>query len=197
MKQTKCYDRLIINSRVFDCEGNESIFLFHKNQLEEVAFNNEAYSYAQCFRLNDDGDMEIAEDIITEDDFDELYYEADENDNKESIEFFETFYDDEPKGFVKACWDNHDHYFRLSSQHGIGTSYYFFDTDDEVISGVCYEADYCIEHDYPNTCQQSFFKFIADDGREFYIKRTSPFFSDMQDDCFEIITKEEFKEFEK
>lgn len=197
MKQTKYYNRLILNSEVFDSEGNERIFLFHANQLEEVAFNNESYSYAKCFRLNEDGYMERAEDILYEDDFDELYYEADETDDKEIIEYFETLYDDEPKGFVKACWDNHDHYLRLSSQHGIGTSYYYFDTDVEVISGVCYKADCFIEQDYPNTCHQSFSKFVAEDGREFYIKRTSPFFADMQDDSFEIITKEEFEEFEK
>lgn len=194
MRKTKHYNRLIINSEVFDCEGNERIFLFHSKQFKEIAFNDE---YAQCFRINEDGYMEIAEDVLYEDDFNELYYEADETDNKESIEFFETLYDDEPKGFVKACWDNHEHYLRLSSQHGLGTSYYFFDTYDEVISGVCYEADYCIEQDYPNTCHQSFFKFVAEDGREFYIKRTSPFFADMKDDCFEIITKEEFEEYEK
>lgn len=57
MKQTKYYNRLILNTEVFDSEGNERIFLFHANQLEEVAFNDESYSYAQCFRLNDDGDM--------------------------------------------------------------------------------------------------------------------------------------------
>lgn len=197
MEKTKYYNRLIINSEVFDCEGNERIFLFHANQLEEVAFNNEAYSYAQCYRVNEDGYMERAEDILNEDDFDDLYYEADETDNKESIEFFETLYDDEPKGFVKACWDNHDHYLRLSSQHGINTSYYDFDEEVEVISGVCYESEYIVEQDYPNTCHQNFFKFVADDGREFYIKRTSPFFSDEQDDSFELITKEEFEEYEK
>lgn len=197
MKQTKYYNRLILNTEVFDCEGNERIFLFHANQLEEVAFNNESYSYAQCFRLNDDGDMEIAEDVLYEDDFDELYYEADENDNKESIKFFETFYDDEPKGFVKACWDNHDHYLRLSSPHGINTSYYSFDTDVEVISGVCYEADYYIGQEYPNTEHQNFFKFVADDGREFYIKETYPFFTDEHDYIFEVITKEDFEKYEK
>lgn len=196
MEKTKYYNRLIINSGISDSEEYERIFLFHANQLEEVAFNNEAYSYAQCYRVNEDGYMERAEDILNEDDFDELYYEADENDDKESIEYFETLYDDELKGFVKACWDNHDHYLRLSSQHGIGASYYSFDTDVDVISGVCYKADYCIEQDYPNTCEQSFFKFVADDGREFYIKKTSPFFSDEQDDYFEIITKEEFEEHE-
>lgn len=197
MEKTKYYSRLIINSGISDCDENERIFLFHANQLDVIAFNNEAYSYAQCYRLNEDGYMEIAEDVLYENDFDKLYYEADGTDDKKIIEFFETLYDDEPKGFVKACWDNHDHYLRLSSQHGINTSYYSFDTDVYVINGVCYEADYCIEQDYPNTCQQSFFKFVADDGREFYIKRTSPFFADEQDDYFEIIAKEEFEEFEK
>lgn len=187
---------MIINSDAFDCDGDERIFLFHENNLETVSFNDESYSYAQCFRLNEDGYMEKAEDILYEDDFDELYYEADETDDEENIEFFETMYDDDPKGFVKACWDNHDHYLRLSSQHGINTSYYSFDTDAEVINGVCYEADYFIEQDYPNTCHQNFFKFVAEDGREFYIKKTSPFFADEHDDFFEIITKEEFEEYE-
>ena len=197
MEKTNHYNRLIINSEVFDCEGNERIFLFHSKQFKEIAFNDESYSYAQCFRINEDGYMERAEDVLYEDDFDELYYEADENDDKEIIEYFETLYDDEPKGFVQACWDNHDHYLRLSSQHGINTSCYDFYTDVEVISGVCYEADYYIGQEYPITCHQNLFKFVADDGREFYIKRTSPFFADMQDDCFKIITKEEFEEFEK
>lgn len=194
MEKTKYYNRLIINSETLDCEGNERIFLFHANQLEEIAYNNEAYSYAQCYRVNEDGYMEKAEDFLNEDDFDELYYEADETDK--DVEMFETLYDDEPKPFVKASWYNHDHYFRLYSQHGINTSYYYFDTDIEVISGVCYEANYIVERDYPHTENQNFFKFVADDGREFYIKKTSPFFADEQDDFCEIITKEEFEEYE-
>ena len=133
MEKTKYYNRLIINSGIADCEWNERVFLFHANQLGVIAFNNEAYSYAQCYRLNDDGYMGIAEDVLYENDFDELYYEADETDDKKIVEFFETLYDDEPKGFVKACWYNHDHYLRLSSQHGINTSYYYFDTDVEII----------------------------------------------------------------
>ena len=141
--------------------------------------------------------MEIAEDVLHEDDFDELYYKAYENDDKEIIEFFETLYDDEPNGFVKACWDNHDHYLRLSSRHGINTSFYDFDEDVEINNGFCYEADYTIEKDYPNTCHQRFLKFVAYDGREFYIKETYPFFTDEQDYIFEVITKEDFEKYEK
>ena len=196
MEKANFYNQLIINSGISDCEGNERIFLFHRDELEEVAFNNEAYSYAQCYRLNDDGYMERADDVLYEDDFDDLYYEADETDNKESIGFFETLYDDEPKGFVKACWNNHDHYLRLSSHHGINTSCYDLDEDVDVINGVCYGANYVIVQNYPNTCHQNFFKFVAEDGRDFYIKKTSPFFADEQDYFFELITKEEFEKYE-
>lgn len=197
MKKATRYNRLIINSGILDCEGSERVFLFRSSQLKEVVYNDEDYGYAKCYRLNEYGYMEIANDILREDDFDELYYKADENDDKEIIEFFETLYDYELNGFVKACWDNHYHYLLLSSQHGTNTSFYDFDEGVEVISGVCYESDYCIEQDYPNTEHQYFFKFVADDGREFYIKETYPFFTDEHDYIFEVITKEDFEKYEK
>lgn len=53
--------------------------------------------------------MVKANDILYEQDFDALYYAADESDKPESIEMFETPYDDEPQPFVKADWGNHDH----------------------------------------------------------------------------------------
>ena len=84
MTQTK-YNRLIINSGISDSEGCERIFLFRASNLRTVAFNNEAYSYAQCYRLNDDGYMERAEDVLWEDDFDELYYESVDVTRKKSI----------------------------------------------------------------------------------------------------------------
>ena len=192
MIQTK-YNRLIINSGISDCEGCERIFLFRASNLQTVAFNNEAYSYAQCYRLNDDGYMEKAEDILREDDFDELYYEADETDK--DVEMFETLYDDEPKPFVRADWNNHDHYLRLESEHGINTSEYSFDESVEIIEGVCYDLPYYIEQDYPGTPFQNFFKFVSNDGKEYYIKETHPFFIDEHDYIYELITKEEFEEY--
>ena len=192
MIQTK-YNRLIINSGISDCEGCEKIFLFRASNLQTVAFNNEAYSYAQCYRLNDDGYMEKAEDILWEDDFDELYYEADETDK--DVEMFETLYDDEPKPFVRADWNNHDHYLRLESEHGINTSEYSFDESVEIIEGVCYDLPYYIEQDYQGTPFQNFFKFVSNDGKEYYIKETHPFFIDEHDYIYELITKEEFEEY--
>ena len=192
MTQTK-YNRLIINSGISDGEGCERIFLFRASNLRTVAFNNEAYSYAQCYRLNEDGYMERAEDVLWEDDFDELYYEADETDK--DVEMFETLYDDEPKPFVKADWNNHDHYLQLTSEHGINTSEYSFDESVEIIEGVCYDSQYYIEQDYPGTPFQNFFKFVSNDGKEYYIKETHPFFIDEHDYIYELITKEEFEEY--
>lgn len=187
------YDRLIINSGIADCEGRGMIFLFRASNLRSVAFNNEAYSYAQCYRLNEDGYMETAEDVLWEEDFDELYYEADETDK--DVEMFETLYDDEPKPFVKADWNNHDHYLRLTSEHGINTSEYYFDESVEIIEGVCYDSQYYIEQDYPGTPFQNFFKFVSNDGKEYYIKETHPFFIDEHDYIYELITKEEFEKY--
>ena len=192
MTQTK-YNRLIINSGISDSEGCERIFLFRASNLRAVAFNNEAYSYAQCYRLNDDGYMERAEDVLWEDDFDELYYEADETDK--DVEMFETLYDDEPKPFVKADWNNHDHYLQLTSEHGTNTSEYSFDESVEIIEGVCYDSQYYIEQDYPDTPFQNFFKFVSNDGKKYYIKETHPFFIDEHDYIYELITKEEFEEY--
>ena len=192
MIQTK-YNRLIINSGISDGEGSERIFLFRASNLRAVAFNNEAYSYAQCYRLNEDDYMETAEDVLWEEDFDELYYEAHETDK--DVEMFETLYDDEPKPFVKADWNNHDHYLQLTSEHGINTSEYSFDESVEIIEGVCYDSQYYIEQDYPDTPIQDFFKFVSNEGKEYYIKETHPFFIDEYDYIYELITKEEFEEY--
>lgn len=196
MKKYNRYNRLIINSGITDGEGAERIFLLNKDSLTEVAFNNEAYSYAQCYRIDENGYMDRAEDILYEEDFDKLYYKADETDPKEAIEMFETLYDDDPQPFVKAAWDNHDHYLSFEFQHGINTSHYYFDEDIEIIEGVCYDASSCILQNYPHHEHQDFYKFVANDGREFYIKKTHPFFIDEADCTFELISKEDFEEYD-
>lgn len=64
----------MIKTKISDGEGCERTFLFRASNLQTVAFNNEAYSYAQCYRLNEDGYMETAEDVLWEEDFDEHDY---------------------------------------------------------------------------------------------------------------------------
>ena len=48
----------------------------------------------------------------------------------------------------------------------------------------------------PETNRQDFYKFISSEGKEYYIKRTCPFFSDDSDDSFELITEDEFYEYD-
>ena len=191
MKQVKYYNRLIIDSNY------DRVFLFHESELKEVAYNNEAYDYAPCYRVNDSGYMERAEDILTEDDFKDLYYRADENDKAEDIEYYETLYDDELQPFVRANWDNHEHYFLLSLEHGINTTEYdFVESSVEIIEGTCYLASEHIDQEYPETNYQDFYKFVSSEGKEYYIKRACPFYSDESDDAFELITEDEFYEYD-
>ena len=187
MKLFKHIDRLIID------EEKDRVFLFFHKNLREVVYNDG--SYATVYTV-EDGYIRFAGDKLYEDDFENAYYEADETDEEERIVYLETLDDDEPQPFVKAEWNNHDHYLELESEHGINTSYYGFDYSQEVIEGTCYLADGCINQDYPRTEHQNFYKFVATDGREFYIKETHPFFIDNADYVFEIITKEEFEEYD-
>ena len=187
MKHFKHFDRLIID------EKEDRVFLFFHKNLREVVYNDG--SYATVYTV-EDGYIRFAGDKLYEDDFENAYYEADETDKEERIVYLETLDDDEPQPFVKAEWNNHDHYLELESEHGINTSYYGFDDTQEVIEGTCHLADGCINPDYPRTEHQNFFKFVATDGREFYIKETHPFFLDNADYVFELITKEEFEEYD-
>ena len=151
MKQVKYYNRLIIDSNY------NRVFLFHESELKEVAYNNEAYDYAPCYRVNDSGYMERAEDYLTEDDFKDLYYRADENDKVEDIEYYETLFDDELQPFVRANWDNHEHYYLLSLEHGINTTEYdFIESSVEIIEGTCYLASEHIDQEYPRPIARTF-----------------------------------------
>ena len=190
---TSNYNRLIVNSGIEDCEGNEMIFLFKDKEVSEIAYNDGSYSTLYML-----GDLyvERADDVVYKEDFDNnLYYEADETDKKENIVMLDSLYDVELKPYVKADWSNHDHYLRLASEHGINVSVYDFRDDVEILEGQCYMATGYISQNYSHTEHQNFFKFVANNGKEYYIKRTTPFFLDDFDYQYELITKELFEEY--
>ena len=128
---TSNYNRLIVNSGIEDCEGNEMIFLFKDKEVSEIAYNDGSYSTLYML-----GDLyvERADDEVYKEDFDNnLYYEADETDKKENIVMLDNLYEYESKPYVKADWSNHDHYLRLASEHGINVSVYDFKDDVEIL----------------------------------------------------------------
>ena len=194
MKKWQYYNRLVLNTGIESADDTELIFLAHTKNIEEVVYNDG--SYTELYEVDDSGYMDRAADVVTENKFDDLYEEYDETcDKGKEIFMFENYHDDEPMPYVKAIWDNYEHNLVLESEHGINTESYNI-TDADIIEGVCYMASGCVTQDYPNEEHQNFFKFIANNGETYYIKETHPFFIDDHDYVFEIITKEEFEEYD-
>lgn len=194
MKKWKYYNRLIINTGIECADGTEKIFLAHSKNIEEVVYNDGIYT--ELYEVDDSGYMDRAADVVTENKFDDLYEEYDESCDKDKEVFmFENYHDDEPMPYVKADWDYYEHYLELESEHGINKDTYNI-TDADIIQGVCYMASGCINQDYPNEEHQNFFKFVADNGETYYIKEIHPFFIDEYDYIFDIITKDEFEEYD-
>lgn len=184
------FDRLVID------ELNDLVRLVKSQEIEQIVENDG--DYTNLYRLDDDGIIVRAGDVLTRADFDDNLFEEYYStcDSKKKVEHYYDYYNDEPQPYVKANWDDYDKHLRFASQHGINTSYYWLGEDAQIIEGTCYEADDYIPQSYPTTEQQDAFKFVANDGEVYYIKRTSPFFSDQCDDFFELITQEEFESFE-
>lgn len=194
MNKWKYYNRLIINTGIECADGTEKIFLAHSKNIEEVVYNDG--SYTELYAVDESGYMDRAADVVTENMFDDLYEEYDESCDKGKEVFkFENYHDDEPTPYVKAIWEDYEHNLELKSEHGINTNTYDI-TNADIIEGVCYMASGCVTQDYPNEEHKNFFKFVADNGEIYYVKETHPFFIDEHDYAFEIITKEEFEEYD-
>ena len=176
---------------------NDTVLLCDRKNITKVVYNDSDDITLYC--LNDFNVIERAQDTVTENQFSELFYEAEdlENPNMDEAEYYESMYHDEPRAYIKADWDNHEHYVRYTSEHGINHTNYDFSEEDEeeiVMKGVCYEASDWIERDYPHTHQQRFFKFVANSGELYYVKETKPFYIDEYDYEYELITQEEFEQ---
>ena len=176
---------------------DDTVLLCDRKNLTKVVYNDSDDITLYC--LNDFNVIERAKDIVTENQFSELFYEAEDlvNPNMEEAEYYESMYYDEPRAYIKADWDNHEHYVRYTSEHGINHTNYDFSEEDEeeiIMNGVCYEASDCIPQEYPHTRQQRFFKFVTDEGEVYYIKEATPFFIDDSDYQYELITEEEFEQ---
>ena len=178
---------------------DDTVLLCDRKNITEVVYNDSDDITLYC--LNDFNVIERAQDTVTENQFSDLFYEAEdlENPNMEEAEYYESMYYDEPRAYIKADWDNHEHYVRYTSEHGINHTNYDFSEEDEediIMSGVCYEASDCIPQEYPHTHQQRFFKFVTDEGYVYYIKEATPFFIDDYDYQYELITQEEFEQYD-
>lgn len=193
MRKIKYYNRLIIDKNK-EVDGHDFIFLMHYLDIKEVVYNDG--SFTTLYRLDESGYMVRAEDKLYESDFGELYEKFDEScDSKKEKFMFENYHDDEPQPYVKADWNDYEHYLEMESEHGISRDYYDI-TNAEIIEGVCYDASGCIPQEYPNTEHQNFFKFVSSDGKVYHIKETHPFFIDEHDYRYELISMADFDKFD-
>lgn len=209
MKLFKHFDRLIIDKK------EKRIFLFFHTNLKEVLFNDgdhpfvftyeDGYIHSPIVYTYEDGYIQPAKDILLKSEFKNAYIKAGETDEEDRIVYLKTLDNDEPQPFVRAEWSDYKPYLRLDIYNsdyrrrrlkelsGLdfnSVNRTYFTSSPEIVKGVCYLADSCV-------CLgkrfHNFYKFVATDGREFYIRESYEYENDNINSRFKFIIKEEFE----
>lgn len=194
MEKIDFFNRLVIDSRIQNEDGSIKIFLADAKNIIDVVYNDGRCAY--LYELDDAGIMSLAGDAISKDKFANVFEEYDSviHEGRETFLFY-NYESDEPKLYVKADWVDFPHHRQLVSEHGINQTAYDI-TDSKILRGVCFRANCCVLRNYPRYKHKEFFKFVANDGKSYYVRMTFPFFPDDSDYSFELIFKEDFDEFD-
>lgn len=194
MQKIDFFDRLVINSRIQNEDGSIKIFLADAKNIVDVVINDGRCAY--LYELDDNGIMSLASEVISKNKFANVFEEYDSviHEGRETFLFY-NYESDEPKLYVKADWVDFPHHRQLISEHGVKQTAYYI-TDSEILSGVCFRSNYCVPRNYPYHEHKEFFKFVANNGKSYYVRMTFPFFPDDFDYSFDLIFKEDFDEFD-
>ena len=194
MQKIDFFNRLVINSRIQNEDGSIKIFLADSKNIVDVVNNDGRCAY--LYELDDNCLMSLASEVIPKNEFANVFEEYDSviHEGRETFLFY-NYESDEPKLYVKADWVDFPHHKQLISEHGIKQTAYYI-TDAEILSGVCFRANCCTTRNYPYHKHKEFFKFVANNGKSYYVRMTFPFFPDDSDYSYELIFKEEFDEFD-
>lgn len=194
MQKIDFFNRLVINSRIQNEDGSIKIFLADAKNIVDVVINDGRCAY--LYELDDNGIMSLASEVISKNKFANVFEEYDSviHEGRETFLFY-NYESDEPKLYVKADWVDFPHHRQLISEHGVKQTAYYI-TDGEILRGVCFRANCCVLRNYPHHERKEFFKFVADNGKSYYVRMTFPFFPDDSDYSFELIFKEDFDEFD-
>ena len=194
MQKIDFFNRLVINSRIQNEDGSIKIFLADSKNIVDVVFNDGRCAY--LYELDDNCIMSLASEVLTKNKFADLFEEYDSVIHKGRETFlFYNYESDEPKLYVKADWVDFPHHKQLISEHGDRQTAYYI-TDAEILSGVCFRANRRTTRNFPYHHHQEFFKFVANNGKSYYVRMTFPFFLDDSDYSYELIFKEDFDEFD-
>lgn len=194
MQKIDFFNRLVINSRIQNEDGSIKIFLADAKNIVDVVINDGRCAF--LYELDDNGIMSLASEVISKNKFANVFEEYDSviHEGRETFLFY-NYESDEPKLYVKADWVDFPHHRQLISEHGVKQTAYYI-TDSEILRGVCFRANCCVLRNYPHHEHKEFFKFVADNGKSYYVRMTFPFFPDDSDYSFELIFKEDFDEFD-
>ena len=194
MQKIDFFNRLVINSRIQNEDGSIKIFLTDSKNIVDVVFNDGSCAY--LYELDDNGIMSLASEVISKNKFANVFEEYDSviHEGRETFLFY-NYESDEPKLYVKADWVDFPHHRQLISEHGMKQTAYYI-TDSEILSGVCFRSNCCVLRNYPYHQHKEFFKFVANNGKSYYVRMTFPFFPNDSDYSFELIFKEDFDEFD-
>ena len=194
MQKIDFFNRLVINSQIQNEDGSIKIFLADSKNIVDVVNNDGLCAY--LYELDDNCLMSLASEVISKNEFANVFEEYDSviHEGRETFLFY-NYESDEPKLYVKADWVDFPHHKQLISEHGVKQTAYYI-TDAEILSGVCFRANCCTTRNYPFHKHKEFFKFVANNGKSYYARMTFPFFPDDSDYSFELISKEDFDEFD-
>ena len=194
MQKIDFFNRLVINSRIQNEDGSIKIFLADAKNIVDVVYNDGRCAY--LYELDDNGIMSLASEVISKNKFANVFEEYDSviHEGRETFLFY-NYESDEPKLYVKADWVDFPHHRQFISEHGVKQTAYDI-TDGEILSGVCFRSNCCVLRNYPYHQHKEFFKFVANNGKSYYVRMTFPFFPDDSDYSFELIFKEDFDEFD-
>ena len=193
MQKIDFFNRLVINSRIQNEDGSIKIFLADSKNIVDVVNNDGRCAY--LYELDDNCLMSLASEVIPKNEFANVFEEYDSaiHEGRETFLFY-NYESDEPKLYVKADWVDFPHHKQLISEHGVKQTAYYI-TDAEILSGVCFRANCCAMRNYPYHQHKEFFKFVANNGKSYYVRMTFPFYPDDSDYSYELIFKEDFDEF--
>lgn len=194
MQKIDFFNRLVIDSRITNEDGSIKIFLADAKNIVDVVINDGRCAY--LYELDDNGIMSLASEVISKNKFANVFEEYDSviHEGRETFLFY-NYESDEPKLYVKADWVDFPHHRQLISEHGVKQTAYYI-TDGEILRGVCFRSNCCVLRNYPHHKHKEFFKFVADNGKSYYVRMTFPFFPDDSDYSYELIFKEDFDEFD-
>ena len=194
MQKIDFFNRLVINSRIQNEDGSIKIFLADAKNIVDVVINDGRCAF--LYELDDNGIMSLASEVISKNKFANVFEEYDSviHEGRETFLFY-NYESDEPKLYVKADWVDFPHHRQLISEHGVKQTAYYI-TDGEILSGVCFRANCCVLRNYPYHQHKEFYKFVANNGKSYYVRMTFPFFPDDSDYSYELIFKEDFDEFD-